>query len=216
MKTVLWDWNGTLLDDLDLSFECLNDNLRRFGKPMLGHVDDYRRIFTFPVKEYYARAGLGDDLFEQAAPCWMADYMAREHVCLLRQGAREALEAFRDAGFRQVVLSASKLDNLLFQMERYDILPFFDAVLGLTHIYATSKEGIGAEWMQKNGVNPADCVMIGDTLHDAQVAATLGCRCVLLDGGHQMPDMLATSGWPVAKDVTEAKGIVLDLLKTEK
>ena len=98
MKTVLWDWNGTLLDDLDLSFECLNDNLRRFGKPTLNHVDDYRRIFTFPVKEYYARAGLGDDLFERAAPCWMADYMAREHVCLLRQGAREALEAFPALG----------------------------------------------------------------------------------------------------------------------
>ena len=76
--------------------------------------------------------------------------------------------------FRQVILSASKRQNLLGQMARFDILPYFDEVLGLDHIYATSKEGIGRAWMERAGVDPADCAMIGDTLHDADVARAMG------------------------------------------
>ena len=204
MKTVLWDWNGTLLDDVRVSFDCLNDMLRLYHKPEMPDVDAYRAIFGFPVKDYYARAGIGGELFDEVAPKWMDAYMRNEIACGLRPDARKALEDFRRAGFRQVILSASKRDNLLGQMARFDILPFFDDVLGLDHIYATSKEGIGKAWMAENAVVPADCVMIGDTLHDADVARAMGCRCILVRGGHQLPGMLETAGCAVAGSLQEA------------
>ena len=204
MKTVLWDWNGTLLDDVRVSFDCLNDMLRLYHKPEMPDVDAYRAIFGFPVKDYYARAGIGGELFDEVAPKWMDAYMRNEIACGLRPDARKALEDFRCAGFRQVILSASKRDNLLGQMARFDILPFFDEVLGLDHIYATSKEGIGKAWMAENAVVPADCVMIGDTLHDADVARAMGCRCILVRGGHQLPGTLETAGCAVAGSLQEA------------
>ena len=150
------------------------------------------------------RAGIGGELFDEVAPKWMDAYMRNEIACGLRPDARKALEDFRRAGFRQVILSASKRDNLLGQMARFDILPFFDDVLGLDHIYATSKEGIGKAWMAENAVVPADCVMIGDTLHDADVARAMGCRCILVRGGHQLPGMLETAGCAVAGSLQEA------------
>lgn len=210
MKTILWDWNGTLLDDVRVSYDCLNDMLRLYHKPEVPTVDAYRAIFRFPVKEYYALAGIGDDLFDEVAPRWMEDYMAHEGVCLLRDGAAETLRAFHDAGFRQVILSASKRQNLLGQMARFDILPYFDEVLGLDHIYATSKEGIGRAWMERENVNPADCAMIGDTLHDADVAQTLGVRCILLCEGHQLKSTLETAGCEVAEDLEAAKRLILE------
>lgn len=205
MKTILWDWNGTLLDDVQVSFDCLNDMLRLCRKPEVADVDAYRAIFGFPVREYYKRAGIGDDLFDEIAPQWMADYMAHEAVCPLREGAREAIEAFRQAGFRQVILSASKRENLLGQMARFDILPCFDEVLGLDHIYATSKEGIGREWMARSGTSPDECLMIGDTLHDADVARAMGCRCVLVCGGHQLKSTLLTAGCAVADSLAAVR-----------
>ena len=210
MKTILWDWNGTLLDDVEVSHSCLNDMLRRYGRPEVPTADAYRAIFGFPVRDYYARAGIGDDLFDEVAPLWMAAYMEREITCGLRPDARAALTAFRQAGYRQVILSASKRENLLHQMERFDILPFFDDVLGLSHIYATSKEGIGREWMERAAARPQDCVMIGDTLHDAEVAAALGCRCVLVCGGHQLPAALRSAGCPVADSLADAARQVLE------
>ena len=92
---------------------------------------------------------------------------------------------------------------------RFDILPCFDAVLGLDHIYATSKEGIGRAWMEESAVDPADCVMIGDTLHDAQVARALGWRCILVCGGHQLRATLETAGTDVAQDLFEAARVAL-------
>lgn len=208
MKTVLWDWNGTLLDDVQVSFDCLNDMLRLYKKPEVGTVDAYRALFGFPVKEYYARAGIGPDLFDEVAPQWMADYMKHEIACGLMPGAREALAAFHAAGFRQVILSASKRENLLGQMARFDILPYFDAVLGLSHIYATSKEKIGRAWMAESGADPRECVMIGDTLHDADVARSLGCRCILVCGGHQLRRALESAGCGVAADLDEARKMI--------
>ena len=208
MKTVLWDWNGTLLDDVQVSFDCLNEMLAKYRLPLFGGVDDYRAVFGFPVREYYDRVGLGGPTFDEVAPLWMAAYIREEGACPLREGAREALLAFRAAGYRQVILSASKRDNLLAQMARFDILQYFDAVLGLDHIYATSKEGIGQAWLAKNG-DPASCVMIGDTLHDAQVAKALGCGCVLVCGGHQLPGTLREAGVPVADSLTAALAIAL-------
>ena len=204
MKTVLWDWNGTLLDDVQVSYDCLNLMLRRYGKPAVPTLEDYRGIFGFPVRDYYARAGIDGPLFDEVAPLWMAAYMENETVCTLRLEAKEVLRSLHGAGCRQVILSASKRQNLLGQMERFDILRYFDAVLGLTHIYATDKTGIGREWLRTSGADPADCIMIGDTLHDADVAKALGCGCLLAAGGHQTVQTLETAGCPVLSSLTEA------------
>ena len=204
MKTIIWDWNGTLLDDVQVSYDCLNLILKKYNKQLVPTVDAYRAIFGFPVKDYYARAGVDGELFSEVAPLWMDAYMKNEISCGLQPGAREALAAFHAAGFRQMILSASKRDNLLRQIARFDILPYFDTVLGLSHIYATSKEGIGREWLEQNRMDPSDCVMIGDTLHDADVARALGCRCILVCGGHQLPETLKTAGCTVAGNLKEA------------
>ncbi len=208
MKTILWDWNGTLLDDVKVSFDCLNAILEKYGRPLMPSIDAYREIFRFPVRDYYAMAGIDGPLFDEVAPQWMDAYMREEIVCGLRYGAGDALEHFRGKGYRQVILSASKRENLLIQMGRFEILPYFDQVLGLSHIYATSKEGIGRDWMEKTGTDPKDCVMIGDTLHDADVARALGCRCVLVCGGHQNRLTLEKAGCPVAENLKDACRII--------
>lgn len=211
MKTILWDWNGTLLDDVWLGLEAMNALLARYDKPLLRDLAHYRSVFCFPVSDYYDKLGVGGELFAVTSHEWMAEYYAREEKCLLRTGAMDALQAFRAAGCRQVVLSASKRDNLLKQMARYPgVREHFDDILGLDHIYATSKVAVGQTWMQESGVSPADCVMIGDTLHDAQVAQALACRCVLVAGGHQDDATLAQAGVPVARDIAHAVQMILN------
>ena len=204
MKTVFWDWNGTLLDDVWTGTAAMNALLTKYHLPLLRDMAHYREVFCFPVSAYYEKLGVGGDLFPVTSHEWMDEYYAREEKCTLREGATEALEAFRAAGWRQVVLSASKLDNLLRQIDRYGILSYFDAVLGLDHIYATSKVDIGREWLRVQKIDPSACVMIGDTLHDAEVAQALNCRCILADGGHQSRDVLLRAGCEVADGVLDA------------
>ena len=211
IKQILWDWNGTLLDDLAYGIDVRNRTFPAFGLPAMPSVEEYHRQFTFPIRTYYERAGVTDENFVAVAHAWMNEYVRGFAAVPLHEDARDVLERFHQAGVQQVVLSASKRDNLLKQMARYPgVREYFDDILGLDHIYATSKVAIGQQWMQESGVSPADCVMIGDTLHDAQVAQALACRCVLVAGGHQDDATLAQAGVPVARDIAHAVQMILN------
>ena len=86
----------------------------------------------------------------------------------------DALEAFKAAGLRQVILSASNLDTLRRQTDERGVTGYFDRLLGLGDIYAKSKVEVGLAYLKENGFDPARAVMIGDSVHDYEVAQALG------------------------------------------
>ena len=105
-ELILWDWNGTLLDDVELCENALNRLLQRYGYPQPDDHEQYRAIFGFPVQDYYARAGFDftRDSFDDLARSFMEDYIPASEACPLMAGAREALDAFARAGLHQVIL----------------------------------------------------------------------------------------------------------------
>ena len=113
---VLWDWNGTLLDDVDLCVDALNRLLARFHYPQRYDKTQYREIFCFPVQDYYVRAGFDFSRtpFDELARSYMEDYIPASATCPLADGALEALDLFSGAGVRQVVdtLLANRLHNV--------------------------------------------------------------------------------------------------------
>lgn len=208
---IIWDWNGTLLSDVQYSITLINRLLREYGKPELDGIDAYHRVFTFPVKDYYAAIGFGDDLFDEVAVKWMDAYMKDESCCPLREGAVEITRLFQAHNIRQVVISASKLGNLHIQMASRPHFDFFDPPRGLGDIYAGSKFDIALDWMKTSGAKPENTLLIGDTLHDKAVADALQCRCILVEGGHQSSDTLRASGALIAHDLKEAAEMALSL-----
>ncbi len=208
-KLILWDWNGTLLDDVAYAIGVRNRVFPRFGLPGIGSLAEYHEQFTFPVKNYYTRAGVTEENFVAVANAWMDEYVRGFVEAPLFPDARDALDAFRAAGCSQTVLSATKRDMLREQLEQAGILDYFADVLGLTHIYATGKDGIGRDYLHRSGVSPARCALVGDTLHDADVARALGCRCVLVARGHQSRETLLTAGVPVLDTLSQAAALLL-------
>lgn len=206
---VLWDWNGTLLDDAAYALAVRNRVFPRYGLPALPDMDAYRAQFTFPVREYYRRGGVTDAQFPAVARAWFDEYARGCADLTLAPYAEETLEAFAAVGCPQVVLSASEKRLLLEQMGRFGILHRFAAVLGLEGIEAASKESLARGYLARAGVEPGRCVLLGDTLHDADVAAAVGARCVLVARGHQGRDTLAKAGVPVADDLREAAKLIL-------
>ena len=206
---VLWDWNGTLLDDAGYAIGVRNRVFPKFQLPTLHTLAEYHAQFTFPVKLYYTRAGVTEENFTAVANAWMAEYVRGCDAVPLFADAVAALDAFAEAGFAQAVLSASQVDTLRMQLSNAGILNRFNDVLGLSHIYATSKAEIGREYLSRNAFAPENCLMLGDTLHDAEVADALGCRCVLIARGHQSRETLLTAGNPVCETLMEAVELIL-------
>ena len=208
-RLILWDWNGTLLDDAAYAMEVRNRVFPRFGLPPVESLARYHTQFTFPVKQYYTNAGVTDENFVTVANAWMAEYVRGCEQVPLIDDAVFALDAFAAKGCSQVVLSASKLDTLIAQLGYARILERFDDVLGLSHIYATSKADIGRQYLSGRALQAGECVMLGDTLHDAEVARELGCACVLVARGHQSRETLLTAGVSVVADLREAVALLL-------
>ena len=210
-ELILWDWNGTLLDDVQLCVDALNRLLARYGYPQRYDRDQYRAIFCFPVQEYYARAGFdfSRHSFDELAVSFMEDYIPASARCPLMEGTRDALDAFANAGLRQVILSASPVPTLEQQAAQRDVTRYFDRLLGLGDIYAKSKVDLGLRYLQETGFDPARAVMIGDSTHDFEVARALGVGCVLQSGGHQPPEVLRETGAPVVPGLREAVQLIL-------
>ncbi len=200
---VLWDWNGTILDDAWVGLSVMNDLLVKYGKPPLSSLEDYREAFCFPVIDYYTRVGLPREQFAVTSLEWVDGYYALDDQCALQKGVLAALEAFHARGASQAVLSAQQIDRLKTQAARYPIGQYFDEFMGLSHVYATSKVHLGKEWLARTGAKPENTLFIGDTLHDKQTADAIGCRCALVACGHQARAALESAGCPVFADPGE-------------
>ena len=112
---IFWDWNGTLMDDLDFTHGCLNWMLETHGYPQRYDLAAYREIFGFPIEEYYIRAGFdfARHPYPELAECFMAHYNAGVDACPPSAHAAETLAELSRQGWRQSVLSASRRDYLI-------------------------------------------------------------------------------------------------------
>jgi len=209
IRQILWDWNGTLLDDLEYGMSVRNRTFPAFNLPTIESVEAYHEQFTFPIRLYYERAGVTDENFVEVAHAWMGEYVRGFASVPLHADAREVLERFRQAGLRQVMLSATKRDMLREQIAQFEIQHYFHEILGLDNIYAGSKEDIGRQYLESCGIAPGETLMIGDTLHDADVARSIGASCVLVPRGHQSRNILLTAGVPVVDTLHDAAQLAL-------
>jgi phosphoglycolate phosphatase len=195
---VVWDWNGTLLDDVDLAVEVMNGLLGRRGMPLLT-TESYRAVFDFPVRDYYERLG-----FNFAAESWagvasefIEAYSARWRECGLQRGAQDALERVATAAVGQSLLSAAHQEMLEAHVSHYGVAEHFAQSLGVSNWNALGKEDHARRWMAEQSFAPSSVLLIGDTVHDREVAREMGADCVLVAHGHQPRAKLERCGVPV-------------------
>ena len=187
---VIWDFNGTVYDDVDACIQSANRLLEAYSLAPLPSKEEYRAKFGFPIIEYYARLGFDFERYPYAklAVEWVDYYMELSANSKVYEEIPSVLDAVRERGQEQWILSATEANMLKGQLRSLGILHCFHGVLGMDNIHAHSKEEIGVVWRR---AHPNACaLMVGDTDHDAQVAAAMGVDCVLVAKGHQSKERL--------------------------
>jgi phosphoglycolate phosphatase len=168
-------------------------------------LENYRETFDFPVIEYYRRIGfdLEKESFEILSNEFINGYIASRKNVQLQQGALDALNYFRKRNLPQCMLSATQLETLKQTLDEYGIEHYFKTVLGLEHHYADGKGHLGETWLKKNPIEPKHVLFIGDTLHDLDVANTMGINCLLVAKGHHSKERLESAQVTVINDLKE-------------
>lgn len=207
---ILWDWNGTLLDDVEISRNILNTMLSRRNLPTVS-PERYSEIFMFPVEDYYRLAGF--DFSKEPYPLIAQEYIdaypiASQNASLV-PGAEQMVERFAAAGLRQTIVSACETTALRKQVASFGLTRFFDGIFGAGDGYGGGKIEVACAWLAQTGGTAAEAVFIGDTLHDCETAHAIGCRPVLFAGGHQSRSRLESSGERVIDRLEELDSIIL-------
>lgn len=204
LKHIIWDWNGTLLDDTWLCVELINRILTKRGLKNVD-TDAYRADFGFPVIDFYHFLGIDlvEESFEAISAEFIQSYRDRWRECSLHPYAPETLKELKQRGFTQSVLSASGQATLEDAIRHYEIDSYFLGLIGQGNDLAHGKLESGKTWVGNLDWAPNEILLIGDTLHDYEVARELGLNCALVDCGHHPRDRLQVTGVPVLSCLEE-------------
>jgi phosphoglycolate phosphatase len=212
---IIWDWNGTLFNDVELCAAIMNLLLVQESLPGIS-VQKYKEIFTFPVIEYYKIAGhtFERNSFEVLGKQFMDEYEIRKDKCDLYEGVRELLTEIDKRKIQQHLLSAYEQNSLNRILKYFSIDNYFQNIVGLDNIYAGGKSHLAKmlELRIRNNGSSGNILLIGDTIHDYEVAGEINSDCILLSHGHQDEERLLKLGVPVANDFTALSNILKEKL----
>lgn len=203
---VIWDWNGTLADDVGASLRAVNDSLQARNMAPID-LGAYHSYIDTPIIRFYERLfDLNQVPMETLSREFHAGY--EKYFTGLQKGGEALLKWLQDQGVFQVLLSSSNQQIILRDTEKLGVRKYFDLILGAQDYAAGSKVQRGVDYISRQRFSPDSAVMIGDTLHDLETAKAMGTKCILFSGGHQGKSDLLTAGVPVVDDFAELKSLL--------
>ena len=211
-KCIIWDWNGTLLNDVPLNMRIVNMLLNERGVRSLESEEYYKNEFSFPIIDFYRKIGF--DLENEDFTL-----IAREYARLFDEGYPEAdifpdaeqmLYLIKHSGREQLIISASEQGYLLKQVEYFELSHYFTDILGVSDVLGSSKIERAKGWIKERGIDPSEVLFIGDTEHDYDTARAIGCDCALVARGHNSRERLEAMGCRVFDDLAFVRDLVTE------
>ncbi|MFE9258250.1 HAD family hydrolase [Streptomyces sp. NPDC006879] len=212
---LVWDWNGTLLHDIEAVVEATNASFAELGLEPIT-LARYRDLYCVPVPRFYERL-MGrlptDAEWEVMDEAFHRHYWARAAQVGLTPGARELLADWQAAGMTQSLLSLAPHEHLVPLVRTHGIEAHFirvDGRLGPSH--TGKSDHLVRHLRALEGVLPTRTVVLGDAVDDAVAAASAGAKAVLYTGGSHSRASLEAAGVPVVDSLEEAVRTAEELL----
>lgn len=221
MKTythIIWDFNGTLVNDGWLGVEINNQMNQKRGMPPIT-PDFYYDNFTHPPKDFYSKVGYTFDKesYDEVSKEFIKLYIENQHQVTLADGIQEALDTFQNAGLEQMIISAHAQSLLVHHVESLGISAYFRYIIGSDNHVVVGKVQRALDFAKEEGINLSGAIFIGDTAHDVETAQALGCDCVLIARGHQSEKALReqVQNIPIFSDVSSSVTYIMQRVKPQ-
>ncbi len=207
---ILWDWNGTLIDDAVTSLNCVNDMLTEMNKPLIS-LEQYYTYVETPIIGFYKHILSEDELdFPVISKSFHDSYNRRIKETFLSPDTENVLEILKENGAKQYIITATKEESARNLTKQYGVEEYFDGIFGADNTLAESKVERAIKFFRSNNIDHKDTIFIGDTLHDLETANALGVDCILVTFGHQGKEITENSGAVTVDSLKDALNIILD------
>lgn len=206
-KHIIWDWNGTLQDDVLAAVVGINVLLKQRGMPLVD-IQKHRELFSFPARNYYIALGfdLEKENWDEMSNTFIKAFLAEPSTDLF-DWTIPTLSYFKEHSVGMSLVSAAELKTLIKSVEKYGILHYFDNIVGLTDHGAGSKAENAKSLVSTFDIPLDEIYLIGDTSHDKEVADYVGCNCILVESGYESRERLLKSGAKVIPSIKELPDI---------
>ena len=206
IKNIIWDWNGTIVNDSWVFVDVMNVFLKKQGLPLTS-LDEYKKNFCFPIQKYWKGLGFvfNDKEFNVINKKFIQQYQKKMFLPKLHHGIVSVINRINKKNFSQFVLSASEQSLLNKSIEHYKLASKFKGVFGVDNLNASGKGLLGKKLILKNKLNPNSTLLIGDTEYDWETARFLQCNVLLISHGHICNSRLKKTGCVVVKNIAELK-----------
>ena len=184
-RNLIFDWSGTLVDDLGPVIEATNAVLKIYNVAPLDR-EEFRHLFRLPYGEFYSDLLPDVPLHELEAHFRPAFDAAVTPVTVLPH-AREKLEWCSSSGIRTFVLTSMDTRAFERQMDHFGLRHHFEA----TYSGVSDKREIIHRVIHDHGLNPAETAFIGDMIHDVETARHGGISSIAVLTGYNHPEILA-------------------------
>jgi phosphoglycolate phosphatase len=203
IRNIIFDWSGTLVDDLAPVIDATNAVLRHCGKPVMTR-DDFVREFELPFTLFYARL-LPETPLESLEPIFhQAFEISTERVTPLPH-AHEFLTFCRATGRRCFVLSSAHPLHLEDQSREFGFASFFEEV----YAGVRDKTQVIHQMLENHRLDARETVFIGDMTHDVKTARHGGIRSVAVLTGYQSAGTLAVVEPDImVRDLAHLRGLM--------
>ena len=204
IKHIVWDWNGTLIDDVSLCVNILNELLADYELPEIS-IEFYRSNFSFPVSEFYKRISLpyNGDEFSRISHSFISKYRQKWTTCSLQPNVIKILDFLNKLGLQQSVLSAGNQIDVNKFVNHFELDGYLSQTLGTDNIKAEGKIQLGHKFFSASSLEAEQILLVGDTLHDLEVGNHIGCRTLLYSKGHNSKLLISNNNANVIDDLME-------------
>ena len=186
VKHIIWDWNGTLVDDGWLFTELINQVLKKRDLKEIS-LEDYRQTFCFPLEKYYERLGFNFNVEPYDIPSmeFVHLYNKNKYRPYLYKKAASLLEKMKERSIKNYLLSAQNHSSLLDLTDFYNVSGLFEIISGTDNLHARGKSSLANKLITNLGVRAHEVLFVGDTNLDIKIATATQSFVVAAAYGHQ-------------------------------
>ncbi|HEY5793005.1 MAG TPA: HAD family hydrolase [Chthoniobacterales bacterium] len=198
IRNLIFDWSGTLADDLPPVLVATNAIFREYGQRDLT-LEEFRRHFRLPFSEFYAEL-LPEATLEGLEPLYERFFAGLQDDVELLPGARELLEFCRRTERRTFLLSSIKATHFEVQAANLGVRDLFEHA----YVQVMDKREKIREILSIHQLDPAETLFIGDMVHDIETARHGGVLGVAITTGYD----------PVEKLLPARPAVIVDSLNS--